>query len=80
MLVQACAKLNLSLEVLGRRNDGYHEIRTVMQAIDLADDIEITTAPSLRVRCDNPDLEGERNLVWKGGGGDGGQLWPAAVG
>ena len=65
MLVQACAKLNLSLEVLGRRNDGYHEIRTVMQAIDLADDIEITTAPSLRVHCDNPDLEGESNLVWK---------------
>ena len=65
MLVQAPAKLNLSLEVLGRRSDGYHEIRTVMQQIDLADELEILPAESLVVRCDDPALNGDRNLVWR---------------
>ena len=65
MLVRAYAKLNLCLEVLGRRPDGYHEIRTVMQAIDLADDLEITPSSSLRLRCDDPEIEGEENLVWQ---------------
>ena len=65
MLVKAFAKLNLCLEVLGRRSDGYHEIRTVMQTIDLADDVEIAPFDSLRVRCGDPDLEGGNNLAWK---------------
>ena len=65
MLVKAHAKLNLCLEVLGRRSDGYHEVRTVMQAIDLADDLEIVPSNTLRVSCDDPALEGESNLVWQ---------------
>lgn len=65
MLVQAHAKLNLCLEVLGRRPDGYHEVKTVMQAIDLFDDLEIVPSATLRVRCDDPALEGENNLVWQ---------------
>lgn len=65
MRVKAFAKLNLCLEVLGKRSDGYHEIRTVMQAIDLADEIEIAPADSLQVKCDNPALAGENNLVWQ---------------
>ena len=65
LLVQATAKLNLSLEVLGRRNDGYHEIRTVMQEIDLADELEILPADTLVVQCDDSALDGERNLVWR---------------
>ena len=65
MLVRAFAKLNLCLEALGRRNDGYHEVRTVMQAIDLADDLEIIPSTSLEVYCDNSALEGEKNLAWK---------------
>lgn len=65
MLVRAHAKLNLCLEVLGRRPDGYHEVRTVMQGIDLADDMEIVPSSTLRVKCDDPALEGEDNLVWQ---------------
>ncbi len=65
MLVRAYAKLNLCLEVLGRRPDGYHEISTVMQAIDLADELEITPASSLRFRCDDPEIDEEGNLVWQ---------------
>ena len=65
MEVLAHAKLNLTLEVLGRRDDGYHEVRTILQTIDLADRLEIVTAPGLRVVCDQPSLNGEANLVWR---------------
>ncbi len=65
MRVRAYAKLNLCLEVLGRRDDGYHEIRSVMQTIDLWDELEVKPASSLRVECDLPGLDGENNLVWR---------------
>lgn len=42
MYVKAYAKLNISLDVLGKRNDGFHEMLMVMQQVDLFDDIEIT--------------------------------------
>ncbi|MCX6091553.1 MAG: 4-(cytidine 5'-diphospho)-2-C-methyl-D-erythritol kinase, partial [Candidatus Bipolaricaulota bacterium] len=42
--VLAFAKLNLSLSVLRRRQDGFHEIDSIVQTIDLADRIEIDTA------------------------------------
>ncbi len=47
IVVEAPAKLNLYLEILGRRDDGYHEIDTVMQTIDLADTL------TLRARDDD---------------------------
>ena len=65
MLVSAFAKLNLCLEILGKRGDGYHEVRTVLQAIDLADCIEIRPASELNVRCSAPGLEGQSNLAWR---------------
>ena len=65
MLVSAFAKLNLSLEVLGKRGDGYHEVRTVMQTVDLCDELEIFPSSGLDVRCDDPSLDGESNLVWR---------------
>lgn len=39
--------MNLTLEVLGRRDDGYHEVRTVLQAVDLADELTFEAADSL---------------------------------
>lgn len=42
----APAKINLALEVIGRREDGYHDIDTVMTTIDLADRIEVRSAPA----------------------------------
>ena len=47
--VKAPAKINLTLEVLGKRPDGYHNIATVMQAVDLHDVITLTDNDSGRV-------------------------------
>lgn len=66
--LSAPAKVNLFLEVLGKRPDGYHEIATLMLAIDLADTLEITPATSgrLSLTCDDPALTiGPENLVNK---------------
>lgn len=57
----AFAKINLTLEVLGRRDDGYHEVRTILQTVDLADWLDIRPAPSLLVECDDPTLNGDVN-------------------
>ena len=64
----AYAKVNLTLDVLGKRDDGYHELQTVMQGISLRDDIEIDvgTGKPWKILC---SVEGipcdERNLAWK---------------
>lgn len=65
MEVPAFAKINLTLEVLGRRSDGYHEVKTILQTVDLADWLDIQPYPSLLVECDDPALNGEVNLVWR---------------
>lgn len=66
---RARAKLNLALRVLGRRPDGYHDLETVFQAIDLHDDIEVTLrrggVRSVGLSCDRADLEHEGNLAWR---------------
>jgi len=63
--VRAYAKVNLGLEVLGTRQDGYHELRSLFQTIDLHDDVVIRPRPhGLEVRCDHPDVPlDERNLA-----------------
>src|SRR5579872_3490753 len=50
--VRAFAKLNLGLRVLFKRPDGYHELRTVFQTISLADDLDISFAPSKSTRIE----------------------------
>jgi 4-diphosphocytidyl-2-C-methyl-D-erythritol kinase len=60
----APAKVNLTLEVLGRRPDGSHEIATVLYAVDLFDRVVVEDAPALELTTDDPDLPtDERNLV-----------------
>ena len=62
------AKINLCLELLGERPDGYAEIRTIFQSLRLADEMTFERAPAgvLEVSCDDPDVpSGEENLVWK---------------
>jgi 4-diphosphocytidyl-2-C-methyl-D-erythritol kinase len=48
----APAKVNWTLEVLGRRDDGYHEVRTVMQAVDLCDEVSVGASESLTIARD----------------------------
>ena len=62
--IQAPAKINLSFEVLGLRADGYHEVRTVLAAVDIADELELAEADGLTLRVE-PDGAApvEDNLV-----------------
>jgi len=65
MRLRAHAKINLTLDVLGRRADGYHEVRSVMQTIALADHLEITTAARLSLDAQPAWLANEHNLVMR---------------
>lgn len=60
------AKINLSLRILGKRPDGYHEIRTVLQTISLHDDLLFAATPGgdILFSCDDPGIPcDQRNLV-----------------
>jgi 4-diphosphocytidyl-2-C-methyl-D-erythritol kinase len=60
------AKVNLALSVLGRRTDGYHDIQTIFQTINIGDELEFQDAPQLELHCENLDgVLPENNLVWK---------------
>jgi 4-diphosphocytidyl-2-C-methyl-D-erythritol kinase len=54
--VTAAGKVNLALEVLGKRPDGYHELATVMQTIDLADRLVLEDADELALTTTSPDV------------------------
>ncbi len=59
----APAKINLTLEVLARRDDGYHAIRSVMVPLELADELTIAPSPAFVFICDRAELGDERNLA-----------------
>lgn len=64
----ALAKVNLTLDVLGRREDGYHDLQSVMQTVSIRDDIEIDvgTGKPWSLTCDKEGIpQDERNLAWK---------------
>jgi 4-diphosphocytidyl-2-C-methyl-D-erythritol kinase len=63
LALRAPAKINLTLEVLGRRNDGYHGVRSVMVPLELADELEIKASERLAFDCDDGELSGETNLA-----------------
>jgi 4-diphosphocytidyl-2-C-methyl-D-erythritol kinase len=62
MLLRAFAKINLDLRILGRRDDGYHELKTIFQAVDWWD--EILLEPAARFEFSAPGTpEDETNLI-----------------
>ena len=63
--IRAPAKINLTLEVLGRRSDGYHDIVSLMQTIDLSDTLFLTPDSRLSLNCVSRELSNEDNLVLK---------------
>lgn len=65
LTVLAPAKVNLVLEVLGKRQDGYHEIRSLIQTISLWDVLYFELAEEIYFECSEPSLSGEDNLVVK---------------
>ena len=70
LLVSAPAKINLHLEVLGLRPDGFHELAMVMQTIDLADRLSLrpTADGAIRLTCDRDDLPTDGgNLIVRAG-------------
>ena len=68
MTVKSFAKINLGIEIVGRRPDGYHDIRTLFQTITLHDTIDIELAPRgvLELVGDDPAVAWDgTNLVWR---------------
>lgn len=61
--LKAPAKVNLTLEVLGRRHDGYHDVASVMQTVDLWDVVALELHHDLVLECDRRELETEDNLA-----------------
>ena len=67
MKIKAYAKINIALDVVGKREDGYHLLRMIMQSIDLYDKIEIEKINSgIKLKCNKHYVPtDERNLAYK---------------
>lgn len=63
----APAKINLNLAVIARRDDGYHELDTLMQKLDLADDLILRKShvPGIKLTCSTLELANDDNLVYR---------------
>jgi 4-diphosphocytidyl-2-C-methyl-D-erythritol kinase len=74
--IRAFAKINLSLKVLGSRADGYHELRTIFQSVELHDTVVIERVPGpFALTCDDDRCPAdETNLVWRAAQG----VWRAS--
>ena len=64
-IVKSYAKINLTLDVLGKRPDGYHELATVMQTVDLYDTLCLVAIDEdqVRISCNQQELCNDENLV-----------------
>ncbi len=65
LVLPAPAKINLFLHVTGQRADGYHELQTIFQFLDISDTLTFETSqdPNISLSCNLPELEGEDNLI-----------------
>jgi len=65
--LKSCAKINIGLSVTGQRQDGYHNIETLFQEIDLCDEITFKqSSNSIIIKSDNPDLPLDKsNLMYQ---------------
>lgn len=71
------AKLNWTLEILGKRPDGYHELRTLLQTLSVADELDFELLEQgIELRCEHPQMPlNETNLIYRAA-----QLFQAATG
>lgn len=63
--IEAPAKINLTLEVLGKRPDGYHEIRSVVQAVSLCDTLRFSSSKNIEIRSTLSGWSAEQSIVPK---------------
>lgn len=63
LTVLAPAKINLTLEVLGKRPDGFHEIRSLIQSINLCDRLRLRLSHDIKFSSDNPGFVWEESLI-----------------
>jgi 4-diphosphocytidyl-2-C-methyl-D-erythritol kinase len=65
MTATAPAKLNLTLEALKKRPDGFHEIRSVVQTLSFGDRLKFGAGPRLEIKCSLPEWSASKSLVSK---------------
>ena len=65
LTLRAYAKVNLTLEVLGKRPDGYHTIASILQTLDLADTLTLERSSTLHLECSSAELATEENLAYR---------------
>ena len=64
--LMACAKINLCLDIIGTRSDGYHLLESIMQSIELGDKVSINRkGKRIRVICDKLDIPQQNNIAYK---------------
>jgi 4-diphosphocytidyl-2-C-methyl-D-erythritol kinase len=63
IVIDAPAKLNLGLEIIRRRPDGYHDIATIFLTVGLYDRLQVEPGVGVHLLCDRPELSGEENLI-----------------
>ena len=66
--LRAFAKINLGLYIGPRRADGFHELRTVYQTLDVYDSVRVSAGPGtgIEIRCQNPQVpRDETNTCWR---------------
>jgi 4-diphosphocytidyl-2-C-methyl-D-erythritol kinase len=67
LTLKAFAKINLVLEVLGKRSDGYHDIASIMQTVDMFDILTFEPAEEIKLTCTIQGLRADTNMVLKAG-------------
>lgn len=65
MKLKACAKINLTLDVIGKRDDGYHLIDSVFQSVSLCDEITVEKSDTVSVICDDITICDKCNIAYK---------------
>ena len=60
---QAYAKVNFTLEVIRKRDDGFHDLASIIQTVDLYDELQFTERDGIEFECSEVSLNGEENLV-----------------
>jgi 4-diphosphocytidyl-2-C-methyl-D-erythritol kinase len=63
--IEAPAKINLTIEVLGKRPDGYHEIRSVVQTVSLCDTLRFSLGKSIEIRSISPGWSAKQSIIPK---------------